>query len=366
MNENKYITICKNKNIILLNDCNSFNVKDNFMMIIKCQNSICNNSMKKSFCLFKNYLNNEKKFICTKCISSENLIKSIKDFCEIKNIVLLDDYSNLIINNKYIIKVKCSNNDCNNIVSKNFDALCRMVKKYNYCYCTVCNNYNMNIMRQDELIYCNTSLEKLCSEKNIILLENYDNILVKRDTYIKARCLTENCMNIVEKKFGSILDSTGCYCIDCTNKIKLNKIIKTNLERYGTDFLMHNSNYAELNMKKRYCKKIFTFPSGKEISVQGYEPLALNELINNFDENEILTGCKNVPNIKYDIDGKSHRHYVDIYLPTTNTCIEVKSTWTFEINKDKNLLKQLFAKNLGYNYEIWIYNNKGEKVNCIK
>lgn len=28
------------------------------------------------------------------------------------------------------------------------------------------------------------------------------------------------------------------------------------------------------------------------------------------------------------------------------------------------MLKQNAAKELGYNYEIWVYNSKGEKVNC--
>ena len=43
-------------------------------------------------------------------------------------------------------------------------------------------------------------------------------------------------------------------------------------------------------------------------------------------------------------------------------CIEVKSTWTFKKKKDNIFLKQLAAKNLGYNYEIWVYDSKGNKI----
>ena len=58
-----------------------------------------------------------------------------------------------------------------------------------------------------------------------------------------------------------------------------------------------------------------------------------------------------------------HRHFVDIFIPSQNKCIEVKSTWTYQL---KNvLLKKQAGKQLGYNYEIWIYNSKGEKVECI-
>ena len=35
----------------------------------------------------------------------------------------------------------------------------------------------------------------------------------------------------------------------------------------------------------------------------------------NINENDICSGCKNVPTIWYnDENGKKHRHYVDIYL----------------------------------------------------
>ena len=63
---------------------------------------------------------------------------------------------------------------------------------------------------------------------------------------------------------------------------------------------------------------------------------------------------------------KKHRHYVDIFIPSQNRCIEVKSTWTAEKKKDCIFLKQQSGKKLGYEYEIWVYNGKGKKVECYK
>jgi hypothetical protein len=106
-------------------------------------------------------------------------------------------------------------------------------------------------------------------------------------------------------------------------------------------------------------------PSGKTISVQGYEPFALDCLIQNeqIKEEDIVLGCKNVPTIWYNDElGKKHRHYVDIFIPRLNKCIEVKSTWTKEKKKDCIFLKQNAAKELGYNYEIWVYDGKGNIV----
>jgi len=139
---------------------------------------------------------------------------------------------------------------------------------------------------------------------------------------------------------------------------------KTCLEKYGVKYAMQCPEIIEKNVKNSYYFKEYIFPSGNIIQIQGYENFALNELINkNIDEKDIITGCKNVPKIWYnDINGKMRRHFVDIFIPSQNKCIEVKSTWTFKKQKDTILLKQNAAKELGYLYEIWIYDNKGNKV----
>jgi len=105
-------------------------------------------------------------------------------------------------------------------------------------------------------------------------------------------------------------------------------------------------------------------PSGKIIDYQGYENFAFDELINieKIDENDLITNRKDVPEIWYlDKVGKKRRHYVDIYIKSQNRCIEVKSDWT---NQDKNnvLEKQKGAIELGYKYEIWIYDKHGNKI----
>jgi hypothetical protein len=116
-------------------------------------------------------------------------------------------------------------------------------------------------------------------------------------------------------------------------------------------------------LNEKMCKE-YKMPSGNIIKIQGYENYALNELItNNIDETDIITGAKNVPEIWYlDSGDKKRRHFVDIFIPSQNKCIEVKSTWTLKKQKDIVFLKQTKAKEMGYLYEIWIYDNKGNKV----
>ena len=144
-----------------------------------------------------------------------------------------------------------------------------------------------------------------------------------------------------------------------------NQIKNTTFERFGVEYAMQNAEIAEKSSKKSYSHKVYTFPSGKEINVQGYEPFALDELIQLLSEDNIITGCSNVPNIAYtDDEGKHHKHFPDIFIPSQNKCIEVKSTWTAEKKKGNIFHKQTAGKQLGYIYEIWVYNGKGEKVNC--
>jgi hypothetical protein len=99
------------------------------------------------------------------------------------------------------------------------------------------------------------------------------------------------------------------------------------------------------------------------------ENFALDELIINekVDESDIIIGSQYVPEIWYlDNSNKKHRYYVDIDIPSQNKCIEVKSLYTYKKNEAINLLKQDATKKLGYKYEIWVYNKKGEKINCYE
>jgi hypothetical protein len=157
------------------------------------------------------------------------------------------------------------------------------------------------------------------------------------------------------------------YGIDSHTKDKgvKEKIKQSNIIKYGVENVMQNTEVMEKSSKNAYKLKDYVFPSGKIIKIQGYENYALDSLLknNNIQENEIITGAKNVPEIWYnDENGKKHRHYVDIFIPSQNKCIEVKSTWTAEYKKDCIYLKQQAATELGYIYELWIYNRKGERV----
>jgi len=140
---------------------------------------------------------------------------------------------------------------------------------------------------------------------------------------------------------------------------------ETCLQKYGVENSSQNKEIMDKIIKNAYKLKNFVFPSGKVEQVQGAEPYALKYLleIEKINETDIITGCKNVPTIWYnDKNGKKRRHYVDIFIPSQNKCIEVKSVWTEKINTDNIFLKQSAGKKLGHKYEIWVYDSKGNMV----
>ena len=142
------------------------------------------------------------------------------------------------------------------------------------------------------------------------------------------------------------------------------KSVECNIKKYGVPHHSQNSDIANIILNNSYTTKKYKMPSGKIIGYQGYENFALDELINieNILEEDIITNRKDVPEIWYlDKTGKKRRHFVDFFIKTQQRCIEVKSTWT---NQDKNnvLEKQQAAINLGYKYEIWIFDKKGNKL----
>ena len=130
---------------------------------------------------------------------------------------------------------------------------------------------------------------------------------------------------------------------------------------------MQNPEIAEKAFKNAFQYKTYTSSSGQTFKYQGYENHALDELINEqkISEADIINGTNKVPTISYtDMNGNKHKHFVDIFLPKQNKCIEVKSTFLFGMHKENILNKQKAGKALGYEYEIWIYD--AQKINKTK
>jgi hypothetical protein len=121
-------------------------------------------------------------------------------------------------------------------------------------------------------------------------------------------------------------------------------------------------NCAHAKSKLSYSFKNYIMPSGKIIRIQGYEYIALDELVKIYKEEEMITERSKIPIFNYILKGQILRYYPDIYIQSQNIIIEVKSTWTYKKNLIKNILKSLAVKKSGYNFEMWIYDYKKNKI----
>jgi len=146
---------------------------------------------------------------------------------------------------------------------------------------------------------------------------------------------------------------------DDENYTNREKSEETCIKKYGVKHPMHLAEFSEKCNKYKW--KEYKFPSGKIIKVQGYEPQALDILLESYDENEIEVSRKKIPSIwYYTEDEKKHRYYPDIYIEKDNLIIEVKSLWTFNKYKEINLLKEQACMEVGYEFKFMILDNKGK------
>jgi hypothetical protein len=170
-----------------------------------------------------------------------------------------------------------------------------------------------------------------------------------------------------EKSINTYYAKTG-YKHPMQNPEVIEKSRQTCIEKYGVPSCMQNSEVAEKNGKSAFNGYDYITPNDKTLKCQGYERFALDYLFikKQWLEEDIINERTEVPIIFWmDDEKKLHRHYVDIYVVSKNKCIEVKSEWTFEKEANEILLKQKFAKEQGFVYQIWVYDSKGNRLQSL-
>lgn len=130
----------------------------------------------------------------------------------------------------------------------------------------------------------------------------------------------------------------------------------------------HSSLLNELYCDINYIDKVFRsskkyktliLPSGKEIRVQGYENLAILHLLKSYTEEDLIIGPKHIHDsigtfVTYSWNKSIRKYFPDIYLKSENRIIEVKSTYTFNINELNCYAKKDACIRLGFNFSFMI------------
>lgn len=148
-----------------------------------------------------------------------------------------------------------------------------------------------------------------------------------------------------------------------TNSLLYTKRKRTDSMRkkYGVDNPMQLIDIHIKAMKSGYRLKTVDI-AGRRFDVQGYEPQALQYLVEQgIDVASIYVGG-DVPTISYNHRGKEKKYFPDFFIKENNVIYEIKSKWTYSQQKSKNLAKAKATAAAGYKHITLIFDNKGKNI----
>lgn len=137
------------------------------------------------------------------------------------------------------------------------------------------------------------------------------------------------------------------------------KIKATNLLRWGVENVSQSPIVHQRKMDSGYQTKEYIFPSGRRALVQGYENLAIDLLLNFYNEEDIIIDTDLIPAIPYNFNHKGRIYFPDIFVQSKNTIYEVKSDYTFLADLEINRAKQTGCELAGYNFEFLVFDQTG-------
>lgn len=133
------------------------------------------------------------------------------------------------------------------------------------------------------------------------------------------------------------------YGVDSFSKTEewLEKQRETSLIKYGVENASQCPEIFSKQQKGRY--EILEY---KETGLNYQGSFEFDFLDKYFDKFKIIRG----PIIEYHFKGKNKRYFSDFYIQELNLIIEIKSSYTYELAKEKNIKKQEESISKGYNH----------------
>jgi len=153
----------------------------------------------------------------------------------------------------------------------------------------------------------------------------------------------------------------------------VNKRRITCFERYGVENPFMKPGVRTKSAKSNSCGREYTLPSGRIIGVRGYEDAAINILLEDYTEDELMFDDRmsqyQLPVFDYvNVNLHTAKYYPDIYIPGKNKLIEVKSPWWWDgkgspryvSRLQNNLRKRDAVISAGFEYEVWLFTDRDQ------
>lgn len=232
------------------------------------------------------------------------------------------------------------------------------------CKCDSCEvekltqYHNYNLFVKNHGIY---TCYRCCGVKNKLTCDNkYGGF------YSATKEYRDSVNDTIIKKYGSIEEYSDFIRdiskIKCNDKYGVDNVfqldstkekIKTTMfDRYGVEHALQDKQFFDKSQKSGFKIKEYN-----GIKYQGTYELDFLK----FCENNNIKVEKHTP-IEYKYNLKSRKYFPDFYLPTYNLIVEIKSSYYYEKEKDRNLLKEEYSKKSGFGFIFIIDKNYDEFI----
>jgi hypothetical protein len=246
---------------------------------------------------------------------------------------------------KSIVLVSCD--ICENNSTLNYNIYNKSIEKNGFYRCVVCGRESAKKTCLFKYGVDNPTKLKKISEKISI---NYKN---KSD--FEKELMKENQKNTSFDKYGTWFVNTSSYKkkvketsiekygVDDYRKSDVfkNKVRDTIYERYGVLNLSHMTHDFK---KSWFGNKINGLHQPSNLKYQGTYELDFIEKYYN------MVVIEKTSPIQYQLNENTHYYHPDFYLPKYNLIVEVKSTYTYEYDLDKNIAKKEYSIKSGFNF----------------
>lgn len=297
-------------------------------------------------------LTNQVKII----INSHNIKKYIEDGynCILNNECIIN-IEHLKPSSNIKIKVRCDIETCLNEKEISYRSYLKNIKNYNiYCCSNKCSTFKVeqtNLLKYGTKYPLQNKIIKNNLEEFFIKKYGFKNPSSNKDIKYKKEC------TMIDKfgyKTNLIVPDIHKKAIENSlSEESKNKRIKTNIERYGFDNVMKNSEISTKSIKKS-LENNFKKYNYQNLSYQGSYELDFLKYCNS---KNIIDKITKIDNIRFYYDGKFRFYIPDFYIPELNLIIEIKSKYYYYKKYDLNIRKQQECLNNGYNFMFIIDKN---------
>lgn len=136
-------------------------------------------------------------------------------------------------------------------------------------------------------------------------------------------------------------------------------------ERYGVSNALQSSELFDKMVSSSYKTKVTEVGKSTKL-VQGYEAQAIPLILKDYKlrTNQIQCGVgAKIPKISYRYKNVDRVYHPDIFIPSLNLIIEVKSKYTYKTALRQNMAKRKACLAAGYDFEFYILDSKGSLIN---